>query len=204
MDEIVKLAMAKWPKVPHCYGWLALDARGMWRMRDEAAQALGLAGEPIRHAALLTFINRNYAVDERGCWYFQNGPQRVYLNLALTPYIARLDPAQGMLLQTGQAITTIDQAWLSDQGRLIFQSGGLLASLDDRDWVNCVEQLRLDGKPLTEEDFANWLESNSQADTPITPERQLCWHWQQQTLVLSTIVEAELGARFGFQPRPQA
>ena len=28
MDDIVKQAMAKWPNVPHCYGWLALDARG--------------------------------------------------------------------------------------------------------------------------------------------------------------------------------
>ena len=60
MDEIVKQAMAKWPNVPHCYGWLALDARGAWRMRDEQAQALHLPGDKIAHAALLGFINRNY------------------------------------------------------------------------------------------------------------------------------------------------
>ena len=30
MDDIVKQAMAKWPNVPHCYGWLGLDARGNW------------------------------------------------------------------------------------------------------------------------------------------------------------------------------
>lgn len=195
MDEIVKLAMAKWPKVPHCYGWLALDARGMWRMRDERAQALDLPGEPIRHAALLGFINRNYAVDERGCWYFQNGPQRVYLDLALTPFIARLDPQQGMLLQTGTAVGPIDQAWLSDHGRLIFQSGGIVATLDDRDWINCVEQLRLNGEPLAEEGFADWLQH---------PGQTLCWHWQQQTLPLSAINEAGLGTRFGFQSRPRA
>ena len=41
MDDIVKQAMAKWPNVPHCYGWLALDARGDWRMRDEAARRRG-------------------------------------------------------------------------------------------------------------------------------------------------------------------
>ena len=28
VDEIVKAALKKWPNVPHCYGWLALDARG--------------------------------------------------------------------------------------------------------------------------------------------------------------------------------
>jgi hypothetical protein len=27
--------------VPHCHGWLALDARGQWYMRDERMQAAG-------------------------------------------------------------------------------------------------------------------------------------------------------------------
>ena len=31
--------LAKWPNVPHCTGWLLLDRRGNWRMRDDAAQA---------------------------------------------------------------------------------------------------------------------------------------------------------------------
>ena len=34
MDELVQQAMAKWPNVPHCYGWLGLDARGRWYLRD--------------------------------------------------------------------------------------------------------------------------------------------------------------------------
>ena len=41
MDDIVRQAMAKWPHVPHCFGWLGLDARGDWYMRDDAAQAAG-------------------------------------------------------------------------------------------------------------------------------------------------------------------
>ena len=41
MDDIVKQAMAKWPTVPDCYGWLGLDARGNWYMRDDRAQACG-------------------------------------------------------------------------------------------------------------------------------------------------------------------
>ena len=41
MDDIVKQAMAKWPNVPHCYGWLGLDARGNWYMRDDPSQARG-------------------------------------------------------------------------------------------------------------------------------------------------------------------
>lgn len=41
MDEIVKAAMAKWPEVPACYGWLGLDARGQWHLRDDAVQRAG-------------------------------------------------------------------------------------------------------------------------------------------------------------------
>ena len=41
MDDIVKAALKKWPNVPACYGWLALDARGDWYMRDDRTQAAG-------------------------------------------------------------------------------------------------------------------------------------------------------------------
>ena len=41
MDDIVRQAMAKWPHVPACYGWLGLDARGQWWLRDAEAQACG-------------------------------------------------------------------------------------------------------------------------------------------------------------------
>lgn len=90
MDEIVKAALAKWPNVPHCRGWLLLDRRGQWRMRDEGAQLRGELGTPVRHAALIGFINRNYERDETGQWFFQNGPQRVYVELGYTPWIVRL------------------------------------------------------------------------------------------------------------------
>ena len=77
MDDIVRQALAKWPNVPHCTGWLLLDRRGEWRLRDDAAQAAGELGSPIRHAALNAFIGRNYECDAQGQWFFQNGPQRV-------------------------------------------------------------------------------------------------------------------------------
>ena len=81
MDEIVKAALKKWPNVPHCYGWLALDARGDWYMRDERIQHAGpfprVKGSRIQHEKLREFIERNYLHDDAGCWFFQNGPQRV-------------------------------------------------------------------------------------------------------------------------------
>lgn len=98
MDDMVEQAMRKWPKVPACFGWLGLDARGQWWLRDDAAQALGAfdsgvpgaKGSVLAHAGLIGFIGRNYSADDAGCWYFQNGPQRVYVELEATPLIWRL------------------------------------------------------------------------------------------------------------------
>ena len=55
MDDIVKQAMLKWPNVPHCFGWLGLDARGNWYMRDDRAQAQGAfaSGVPGAKGSLL-------------------------------------------------------------------------------------------------------------------------------------------------------
>jgi hypothetical protein len=41
MDEIVFAALKKWPNLPACRGWLGLDARGDWFMRDDRIQAQG-------------------------------------------------------------------------------------------------------------------------------------------------------------------
>ena len=60
MDEIVRQALAKWPNVPDCYGWLGLDARGQWFMRDDGVQAAGPfaqhKGSLLRHDKLIDFI----------------------------------------------------------------------------------------------------------------------------------------------------
>ena len=91
MDQIVAAAMRKWPTVPHCYGWLALDARGDWYLRDEPTQLAGpfskFKGSRIEHDGLRGFIQRNYECDAAGCWFFQNGPQRVYVELEAAPLI---------------------------------------------------------------------------------------------------------------------
>ena len=94
MDELVKQALQKWPNVPHCFGWLALDKRGDWYMRDDRVQALGYfpqaKGSKLVHVKLIEFIQRNYLHDEHGQWYFQNGPQRVFVELACTPFVWRM------------------------------------------------------------------------------------------------------------------
>jgi hypothetical protein len=124
MDEIVKQALKKWPNVPHCYGWLALDARGDWYMRDDRTQAAGpfpqVKGSRILHEKLREFIERNYLHDDAGNWFFQNGPQRVYVELEAAPWVWRLRDAGGPLgvaSHTGQ-VATPDSVWLDERGRL--------------------------------------------------------------------------------------
>jgi len=141
MDEIVEAALRKWPNVPHCYGWLALDARGHWYLRDERVQAAGafpqVKGSRIRHEKLLGFIHRNYAADERGAWYFQNGPQRVYVELEAAPWIWRLqgqgDAARPEVhAHTGRA-AVVQSAWLDELGRVFLLADlgfGLVHTLD--------------------------------------------------------------------------
>jgi hypothetical protein len=123
MDEIVLQALAKWPNVPHCYGWLGLDLRGHWYLRDAQAQAAGsfaskrpcAKGSLLQHEKLIEFIHRNYACDGAGQWFFQNGPQRVYVELELTPWVWRVADDFGILAHTG-AHTQCTECLLDEQG----------------------------------------------------------------------------------------
>jgi len=139
MDEIVEAALRKWPNVPHCYGWLALDARGNWTMRDERIQAAGpfprVKGSRIEHAKLLGFIARNYGHDEAGAWFFQNGPQRVYVELEAAPWVWRVEPlGDGFALASHTGLPArFRSAWLDQQGRLFLDTDlgfGLVHTMD--------------------------------------------------------------------------
>ncbi|MEG1054159.1 MAG: DUF2946 family protein [Janthinobacterium sp.] len=195
MDDLVKQALAKWPNVPHCYGWLGLDARGHWRMRDQHAQQQQLPGDKIAHAALLNFIHRNYAQDERGCWYFQNGPQRVYVHLEATPYIARSDPQHGFVLQTGTPLAAIDAAWLCDNGALILRQGDIVAQVDDRDMAQVLAALRLDGQQAGDDALLAWLEERRGKLTLVHDGKEIA---------VQPLRYAAVPQTFGFQPMPQA
>ena len=124
MDEQVLRSLIKWPNVPHCFGWLALDRRGQWRMRDEFAQANNLPGNAIQHTALNEFIARNYACDTKGRYFFQNGPQRVFITLDATPWIVRIIPtdAEPNLLTQCQS-SFKPQGALSDESGNIYITG---------------------------------------------------------------------------------
>lgn len=129
MDDIVKQAMAKWPNVPDCYGWLGLDARGNWYMRDDQAQAQGsfasdlpgAKGSLLQHEGLISFIQRNYACDGLGQWYFQNGPQRVFVELQVTPWVWRIDAPGSLTAHDGQPVQFQD-AVVDELGWLYLQT----------------------------------------------------------------------------------
>ena len=128
-------ALAKWPDVPACYDWLSLDRRGDWRLQ----------GERITHGGLIAFINRQYNCDESGCWFVQNGPQRVYLQLELAPLVlgvrrlnvgeAGAGTAAGFEVQahTDQDVGAVQSCWLDEHGRLylLTEAGlGVVRSMD--------------------------------------------------------------------------
>ena len=164
MDDIVKAAIAKWPNVPHCYGWLGLDARGNWYLRDDAAQAAGpfcapssepgrdLAskGSLLQHEKLIDFIARNYECDDsgtstaKGQWFFQNGPQRVYVELEATPYIWRVGgaPDFDVTAHTGQTAIT-QRCFIDEHGRVYLETAlgfGLVHTLDMLHAAEAIEQ----------------------------------------------------------------
>jgi hypothetical protein len=164
MDPIVEAAMRKWPRVPHCHGWLALDARGQWHMRDDAAQAAGdfpaVKGSVVRHDKLREFIQRNYLRDEHGAAYFQNGPQRVYVDLEVTPYVWRVDRGDSgwtVSAHTGEPVTREQSTWVDESGRLFLQADlasvgqafGLVHSLDMDAAADVVEAGHWDPSPCT-------------------------------------------------------
>ncbi|MFM0723440.1 DUF2946 family protein [Paraburkholderia strydomiana] len=194
MDDIVKQALAKWPNVPSCTGWLMLDRRGNWRMRDETAQASGSPGTPIRHEALLGFINRNYGADEHGQWFFQNGPQRVYVELGYTPWVVRLSAnADGTLALQDQAGGAFEPA-----AAFVDEEGGILFA-DSADGADNSAHPRV--AVLHDHDLEIFSNHATLADDSMSGE----FHWNNETVLpLQAIRRGEVATRFGFEPSPAA
>ena len=145
MDDIVKAAMAKWPNVPDCFGWLGLDARGNWYMRDDRVQAAGpfpdSKGSLLQHEKLIDFIQRNYAPDDEGQWYFQNGPQRVYVELEATPWVWRLQPDGSVVAHTGAPAGAVERCLLDEAGRLYLVTALGLGLVHTSDMAQAADQV---------------------------------------------------------------
>lgn len=205
MDDQVLRSLMKWPNVPDCYGWLALDRRGQWRMRDEFTQLNNLPGQVIEHTALKEFIARNYACDAVGRYFFQNGPQRVYITLAATPWIVRILPSNKGLNFINQCHQNMDPAGaLSDEKGNIYIVGNLnqiIYNSSDRKNGQFTESNSQTIALLHDHDldqFSGLAKLHEEA----------CsfggsWVWQGRQLSLDPIHSDELASRFHYIVKPQ-
>ena len=146
MDELVLRGMAKWPNVPAVYGWLELDRRGDWRLK----------GEPITNPTVAAFIGRNYERDTNGRWFFQNGPQRVYVTLDYTPVVYRVTSGSNAPIalesHTGKPVTAVSGAFVDEAGALLVAAEHGIGVVHDRDLASLIAALvDANGNPLPEE-----------------------------------------------------
>jgi hypothetical protein len=154
VDEAVLAALAKWPNVPAVFGWLKLTARGEWLLQNER----------IANRAIVEFIGRNYAADPQGRWYFQNGPQKVFVELEVTPWVYRLANGAGLVTHTGALPKTLSDAALLDDGRFVLVTDLGAGVLDDRDaalFLRAVTDFA--GMPLNERGLERWFEGKDEA-----------------------------------------
>lgn len=188
MDESVLAAIARWPDVPAVFGWLSLTARGEWRIR----------GEPIGNPAIREFIGRNYAADAQGRWFFQNGPQRVYVALELAPWVYRVQGDDRLQTHTGRVPHELIAAALLDDGRLALATELGAGNVDDRDASRLLQALTgRTGTPLTDDALEGWLADTGDACLP-----GAALGLRGGALLVSRMRAGDLGARFGFQPEP--
>ena len=134
MDQSVLDAVQRWPNVPAVYGWLSLSARGDWRLHPLGDAQTGGPGEGISNPQILGFMGRNYASEPDGKWFFQNGPQRVYVRLDAAPYIVHLEPSTATLMtHNGRVVEQVLRWFADEQGQLYAQTELGAARIDDRD-----------------------------------------------------------------------
>jgi hypothetical protein len=158
MDEWVVNALKRWPNVPALFGWLSLDRRGRWLIQ----------GEVISHPRIVETINRNYAADEHGRWFFQNGPQRGYMQLESTPLLLLVAENQaGFVTHTGRSVEQIRAAYLDEEGSLVLMTEHGAAEVAGKDLAWTLERLSKDGRPVDDDALAAALAQKSGADTGI-------------------------------------
>lgn len=188
MDEAVLRAIVKWPNVPAAYGWLSLDRRGDWFVK----------GERITSPAMIGFIGRNYAHDEDGRWFFQNGPQRVFVALGYAPFVLRTDAAgaaAALRAHNGLPATEVRGAWLDENGALLIACLGCVGLIHDRDLAGVLSWLSDDsGAALADASLEAWL-----SGAPLRVRMRV----GGATVPVERIHSTSVPARFGFDPAPR-
>ena len=192
MDDIVLRGMAKWPNVPAVYDWAALDRRGNWLIK----------GERVLNPNVVAFIGRNYDHDDQGRWFFQNGPQRVFVALDYTPFVYRVTSGGNAPLtmesHTGQPVTNVTGAWLDEDGALLVEAESGIGVVNDLDLDRvCRYFVDADGHPPNDDMLAESMELlQRQRRAPLW----LSFHGLNRKI--EPIKSGEVPRRFGFVSRP--
>lgn len=194
MDEIVAAAMRKWPNVPDVYNWLRLDERGRWRIRARDYESSGRF-ETIANQAVVEFIGRNYQSDAQGRWFFQNGPQRVFVGLACAPWVYRFETAQMPVTHTGLAATRVDAVLIDEQQTPILVTDLGPGALSDQDYAVFIATLRdTAGAPLADSAFEAWLAGAAGEISSV---------FGGAAHMVERVTRSELASRYNFDPDPQ-
>lgn len=156
MEDWVLRSLKRWPNVPALFGWLKLDRRGRWLIQDEI----------ISRPQIIDTINRNYTVDDQGRWYFQNGPQRGYMELEYAPLVLRVI-AGTLTTHTEQPVAQPSGVFMDENGALLFKTEhGPGALIDDElEWA--LQRMSVAGQPVDDTQLAEALALPSDSVTQL-------------------------------------
>ncbi|MFT4565006.1 MAG: hypothetical protein ACI9BW_004776 [Gammaproteobacteria bacterium] len=186
-DDNVLRGLQKWPNVPACYGWLRLDRRGNWLIKDQA----------ISHRRAIEYLARNYASDELGRWFVQNGPQRAYCTLDYTPWVYHLDGCDHLHTHTNKRVSGLKRILIDETGDVLLHTEFGIGLLHDGDLARFIDVLD------THQEFSD---GTGVADLllSLVPETRdastLTWHDANipvQALIADTVAQS-----FDFEPAP--
>jgi hypothetical protein len=193
MDEMVLRGMAKWPDVAAVYGWLSLDRRGNWLIKDEI----------ISNPTIAAYIGRNYERDSDGRWFFQNGPQRVFVSLDYTPLVYRIlgdRDALAIEAHTGTAATSLSGAWIDESGGVLLDTELGIGVVHDHDLERLVPAfIDAHGKPLEEERFDELMQALQQ-----NKPAPLWLAIGRSNVKVEPVCSSDVPRRFGFNADPSA
>ena len=168
MDESVIQSMAKWPNVPDCYGWLHLNAQGQWLMGEVSDDS---RPSVVAHAGLQGFMNRNYVCPfpasanpdhpHAGAWALQNGPQRVWVTLALAPLVVQWH--EGVFTAHTGSVMTVTRLIQSSDGVVYCNSPQGAGAISSRSVEAFSENVLVQGEQLI------WSGSKQHAPLHIEP-----------------------------------
>ena len=194
MDEAVLRGMAKWPDVPAVYGWLSLDRRGSWLIK----------GAHITNPTVSAFIGRNYERDSAGRWFFQNGPQRVFVAIEYTPFVYRVMNADKSPLaiesHTGLAVASLTGAWIDENGALLIETEHGIGVIDDRDLDKMLPALiDANGTPVPEAALDQLMQLIQEGRAA-----PLWLKFGEANVKVEPVKSDEVPSRFGFDAEPAA